>query len=133
VIVHGLDQALAALAPGLPVTLLSAPAAACHAGVGWWRALVAEAEVRALRAQALQAGSAVPDLLDCGEAAGRALEALRLGQPRLILRPASPCFATIARRAALKGAVLLAEPPPALDLSHPGAARRLRGWLDGCA
>ena len=40
VIVHGLDDARAALAPGRPVTLLSAPGAALYAGCGWWRALV---------------------------------------------------------------------------------------------
>ncbi len=53
VIVHGLDDARAALAPGRPVTLLSAPGAALYAGCGWWRALVrlAQAERGPGRAQ----------------------------------------------------------------------------------
>jgi hypothetical protein len=62
VTVHGLPHALAALAPGRPVTLLSAPNAAVYAGVGWWRAVVA-------------AAGSPPDILDCGAAAGRVLEA----------------------------------------------------------
>ena len=41
VIVHGLADARVALAPGLPVTLLSAPGAALYAGCGWWQAMAA--------------------------------------------------------------------------------------------
>jgi hypothetical protein len=121
VIVHGLAQARAALAPGLAVTLLSAPGAACYAGVGWWRALVAEAA----------AGRLVPpDILDCGDAPVRALEALRAGQIRLVLR--SPdLFADVAARAAACGATVLGAAPEALDLAQRGAARRLTAWLHG--
>jgi hypothetical protein len=45
VIVHGLSDARAALRPGWPVTLLSAPGAALFAGCLWWRELVAAARV----------------------------------------------------------------------------------------
>ena len=58
VIIHGLDHARMALAPGLPVTLLSAPGAGVYAGAGWWRALM------------LALCPADPDILDCGSAAG---------------------------------------------------------------
>ena len=122
VIVHGLAQAQAALAPGLPVTLLSAPGAAVYAGAGWWRALVLAAS---------QDQQVPPDILDCGTAPGRALEALRVGQRRLVLRADPRLFEDLAGRAASLGAVLLAEPPPSLDLGAPAAARRLAAWLAG--
>ncbi len=124
VIVHGLAYALAALAPGRPVTLLSAPGAACYAGAGFWRALVTEAR---------GAHPATPcvDLLDCADAPGRALEALAIGQKGLILLEGTPGFAAVAGAASTCGARLLAAAPPALDLARAGAARHLRPWLDG--
>jgi hypothetical protein len=120
VMVHGLEQARAALAPGLPVTLLSAPSAGSYAGVGWWRALVA---------LAAQGGTVPPDILDCGEACGRALEALRAGQRLLIVRTDPALFGNIVERAVQLGATVLAEAPPALDLGRRGALRELEGWL----
>lgn len=122
VMVHGLAQAQAALAPGRPVTLLSAPGAAIYAGVGWWRELVA---------QAAGGNPPPPDILDCADAPGRALEALRHGQRLLILRAAPALFADIAERAARQGATVLAAAPPSLDLAGRGAARRLAAWLGG--
>jgi len=113
VIVHDLDGARAALAPGLPVTLLSATGAGVFAGVGWWRALLTAC------------GHTGPDLLDCGDAPGRALAALRAGQTRLVLRAPAAIRADIAAR----GALVLAAPPAALDLGQPGAARNLQAWL----
>jgi hypothetical protein len=116
VTVHGLPHALAALAPGRPVTLLSAPNAAVYAGVGWWRAVVA-------------AAGSPPDILDCGAAAGRVLEALRAGQCRMVVRVGDAVFAELAVLAGPKGAVLLRAPPPSLDLGRPGAVRHLAAWL----
>jgi len=116
VIVHGLADARAALAPGLPVTLLSAPGAGAYAGVGWWRALV-------------RAAGGTVDVLDCGDAPGRALEALRGRQRLLVLRAPAAVFVDIAERAARVDATLLAVPPPALDLGARGAARQLEAWL----
>ncbi len=125
VIVHGLAQARAALAPGQPVTLLSAPGAAAYAGVGWWRALVA---------QAAGDGAAPPDILDCADAPGRALEALRHGQRLLVLHGvAASLFEDIAARGTAWGAVVLPEAPRALDLATRGAERRLADWLSGRA
>ncbi len=121
VIIHGLPHGQAALAPGRPATLLSAPGAPSYAGAAWWRALVA-----ALRAEfpALDP----PDVLDCGDAPGRALEALSLGCRLVVLRP-GPAVPDIAERAAAQGALLLAEPPAALDLNDRAALRRLDAWL----
>jgi hypothetical protein len=122
VIVHGLDDACAALAPGLPVTLLSAPGAALYAGCGWWQALVAAA-----RARFPETGG--EDLLDCGDAPGRALEALRSGVQGIVLDPLCAAYPAVARAASAAGAVLLGAAPPALDLARPGAARGLGAWL----
>ena len=121
VVVHGLADARAALRPGQPVTLLSAPGAALYAGCGWWRALV----TRALA----EVGHDAPDVLDCADAPGRAVEALRAGCLRLVLDPAVPAFASVVARAATMGAAVLPVRPPALDLARPGARRRLDAWL----
>jgi hypothetical protein len=119
IVVHGLPDLRLATAPGLPVTLLSGPGAAIYAGCGWWRALMA-----------LGAGGN-PDILDCADAPGRAMEALRAGCRLLVLDPAVPAWPLVASRAAVVGATLLADRPPALDLTARGAARRLQAWLEG--
>lgn len=126
VVIHGIDDARAALAPGMPVTLLSARGAALYAGCAVWRSLVAlaRAEAPAVRA---------PDILDCADAAGYALSALRLGQHVLVLDLDIPGRAGVAAIAAGCGAVLLPAPPPALDLGRPGATRGLVAWLGGAA
>ncbi len=121
VVIHGLPHARLALRPGRPVTLLSAPGAASYAGVGWWRAVIAAA-------QAEFPESNPPDVLDCADAPGRALEALSLGCRIIVLR-LGPASADIAGRAAAQSAVLLNEPPTALDLGGRGALRRLDAWL----
>jgi hypothetical protein len=127
VIVHGLGMAQAALAVGRPVTLLSAEGAGVYAGVGWWRALVAAA-------RAAQPGCLCQDILDCGAAPGRVLEALRAGQTTLILRAEPRIWTDLAERTRHCGGVLWAEAPPALDLGARGAPRLLDAWLSqgGC-
>jgi hypothetical protein len=122
VIVHGLGDARLALSAGLPVTLLSAPGAALYAGCGWWRAVVRQAGAEF---------PAVPvaDILDCGNGAGQALAALRIGQRHLVLSPDSPGWDAVAAIAAGHGGELLPQAPPALDLAQRGAARRLHDWL----
>jgi hypothetical protein len=122
VIVHGAADARLAVSVGRPVTLLSAPGAAAYAGCGWWRALVA-------LAQAAAPTVAVSDILDCAEASGQALAALRIGQRNLVLWPAAPGWDAVAAIAAEHGGVLLRQAPPALDLAARGAARRLHEWL----
>ncbi len=119
VVVHGLPHLRAATAPGRPVTLLSGPGAAIYAGCGWWRALMA-----------LGAGIN-PDILDCADAPGRVMEALRVGCRLLVLHRAVPAWGLVASRAAVVGAEVLAERPPALDLARRGAERRLEAWLEG--
>lgn len=122
VIVHGLDDARAVLALGAPVTLLSPPGAAAYAGCGWWRALMEQA-------RNAEPGAAFTDLLDCGEASGQALAALRIGVVRLVLSPAAPGWGAVAAIAAGQGGQVLREAPPALDMANPAARRRLHDWL----
>jgi hypothetical protein len=126
VIVNGLDDAVLVLraARGAPVTLLSAPGAALYAGCLWWRAVVR---------QALEAvpGGDVADVLDCADAGGLAVSALRMGQQAIVLYPEAPGHAAVVGIAAGCGARVLPAPPPALDLAARGAARRLEGWLHG--
>jgi hypothetical protein len=124
VVVHGFDEALAALRPGLPVALVSAEGAALFAGCLWWRAVVESA-------RAACPATACSDWLDCADAPGRAMEALRSGCAGLILNPACPGFAAVAAACAAHGAILLGSRPPALDLSRSGAARHLQAWLAG--
>ena len=117
VVVHGLPHLQQAVAPGRPVTLLSGPGAALYAGCGWWRALMA------------RGAGGNPDILDCADAAGRAMEALRAGCRLLVLDPALPSWPLVAARAHAAGAILLPARPTALDLAQPGAHRRLNEWL----
>ncbi len=121
VIVHGLGMAQLAVeaARGCRrrVTLLSAPGAGAYGGVGWWRAVMRQA-------------GAETDILDCGAAPGRALEALRAGQRLIVLQAHPRIWADIAERAASCGGALLCRAPPALDLGERGAERRLAAWLE---
>ncbi len=122
VIVHGAEDVRAALSPGLKLTLLSGPGAALYAGCLWWR------ELANLARQEFP-GLVMADVLDCSDAAGRALEAIRVGQSCLILSPAAPGFAAVAAIAEAGGLTLLRERPPALDMAARGASRRLEEWL----
>jgi hypothetical protein len=122
VIVHGLADARLALSVGLPVTLLSAPGAALYAGCGWWRALVRQARAAFPHVPAA-------DILDCGDGAGQALAALRIGQQRLVLTPGAPGWDAVAAIAAEHGCEVLSAPPRSLDLNQRGATRRLHDWL----
>lgn len=117
VTIYGLPHARAAVAPGLPVLLLSTPGAAAYAGCGWWRAVVA----------ALDAPG-VPDALDCGDLPGRALEALSTGCKLLVLLPC-PAWDDVAERAGRLGAAVLPTRPPSLDMRARNALRRLPSWL----
>jgi hypothetical protein len=122
VTVHGFAQASAALARGRPVTLLSGRGAAVYGGVGWWRALVEAAR----RAYPNTHGG---DILDCADAPGAAMAALRCGQAALVLDPTCPAFAAVAAAASARGAAVLAARPASLDLADPAASRRLQAWL----
>jgi hypothetical protein len=123
VMIHSAADAQSALRPGLPVTLVSAPGAALYAGAGWWTALMAAARTE-------HPGRAFDDLLDCGDAPGRAAEALRAGQRSLVLLPVPPGgYERVRLMAEALGAMLLPSMPEALDLSRRGAGRRLADWL----
>lgn len=110
------------LAIGRPVTLLSARGAALFAGCGWWRALIAQARGE-------HPTIPIDDILDCADAAGLALGALRIGQRRIVLDPDVGGWASVAEIAASLGGEVLSERPDAADMALPGAARRLRDWL----
>ena len=122
VVVHSLADARVVLALGRPVTLLSGEGAALYAGCGWWRALTAAA-----RAEFPLVPTA--DFLDCADAAGQALAAVRIGLRHLILSPDAPGRPQVAAIIAGLDGVLLAERPPALDLADPASRRRLHEWV----
>jgi hypothetical protein len=122
VVVHGLVHARSVLAIGRSVTLLSAPGAALFAGCGWWRAVIE-------RARGEYPGVPIDDILDCADAPGLALGALRIGQRRLVLSPTSPGWQSVAAIAASLGGEVLTSRPPALDMAERNAARRLHEWL----
>ena len=119
-LVRSLDEARRVVATGLPATLLSARGAACFAGPLLWRTLV-----EAARAEAGDAAR-LPDILDCIDAPGRAVEALRLGQRMLILDQSCALYDDVFGRAASMGAVVLAVRPVSFDV---GRGLDLAGWL----
>ncbi len=122
VVVHGLADARAALELGAPVTLLSGPGAALYAGSAWWRALM-------IQARADYDHVLIDDILDCADASGLALGALRIGLRHLVLTPDAPGWQSVATIATGLGGTVLDARPPSLDLATPGALRRLPGWL----
>jgi hypothetical protein len=122
VVVHGLADARTVLAVGAPVTLLSAEGAALYAGCGWWSALIA-------RARAEFADIPIDDILDCADAPGLALGALRIGQRRIVLDPGAPGWSSVAAIATSLGGEVLTSRPPSIDMADRSAARRLHVWL----
>ena len=126
VVIHSLADARLALRVAIregsaAPLLLSAPEAACFMGAAWWRALVAVVS--------RDHPGNILDVLDCGDAAGVAMQALRLGQRRLVLDLACPQFDAVLERATGLGGSVQTVRPPALDLAAHGALRRLSGWL----
>jgi len=119
VIIHGLNDVNRVMALGQPVLLLSGPGAGLYGGCLWWLELLRAAEFSG------------PSLLDCGDAPGRAVEAVRLGVPGIILTCEPALFEAVEELAAIRGAVLAAARPPALDIGERGAERRLLAWLGG--
>ncbi|RYI99019.1 MAG: hypothetical protein EON47_17965, partial [Acetobacteraceae bacterium] len=128
VVVHAPAEAALALELAGPagVVLLSAPGAAGSLGPAWFLALVAAAAA---------ARPGVPHLavLDCADAPGHALAAIRAGLRAVVLAPC-PAFAAVAGAAAECGAAVWPTRPPALDLGRldlgkPGGRAKLAGWL----
>lgn len=122
VIVHGVADARAALACGLPVTLLSAPGAALFAGCLWWRDMVA-------LAHSGYRDTPATDILDCADASGLAMGALRSGVFRVVLWSDAPGWGAVAAVARGQGGFVLSQAPAALDLGQRHAHRQLGGWL----
>lgn len=127
VVVRSLRDVRLAASFGRPMALLSARAAASFAGCLAWQALA-----RAAREAA--PGLVGADILDCADASGRALEALRLGQQILVLDERSVGFADVSGRARAMGATVLPVRPLAFDPGlaphpSPGLRRALAAFL----
>jgi hypothetical protein len=101
---------------------MSAPGAARYAGCLWWQALIG-------RARTEFPVAVINDLLDCDDASGLALTALRIGLRGVILLPGAPGRQAVDAIATGSGAILLASRPAALDMAARGAGRRLANWL----
>jgi hypothetical protein len=91
-------------------------------GCGWWRALVDQARAEVPHVACI-------DILDCADAPGFAMAALRMGQLHLVLWPTCPAFPAVTAAASALGAAVLVARPEALDLGSRGAARKLREYL----
>ncbi|MFC7474151.1 hypothetical protein ACFQS7_07295 [Dankookia sp. GCM10030260] len=131
VTVHAAAEARAALAlaGNRGVLLLSAPGAAGYLGPAWFLGLVAAAV-------AAVPGVVHKPVLDCADAPGQALAALRAGLRDVVLDSACPGFAQVqAAAAGLGGRVRGARPASldlgTLDLTRDGARARLAAWLSG--
>ncbi len=129
VVIHALAQADAALAAAGPrgVLLLSAHGAGAFAGHRWFVTMVAEARRR-------HPAVACAAALDCADAAGSALAAVRAGVGIIVLDGACPAFAAVAAAAAEVGAHILPSRPVAFDLGQTDLRRRddraaLADWL----
>ncbi|GBQ66435.1 hypothetical protein AA103196_1395 [Ameyamaea chiangmaiensis NBRC 103196] len=103
-------QALAALStrPGTG-TLISPPGAGAYLGPAWWHALMAACV-------APDVALCMPPILDCGVAAGRAAEAVRLGIGAVILARHAPGFDSVAALAAEAGVLLTDTRAPSIPL-----------------
>jgi len=135
ILVHSLDDARAALRAasllGVPVTLHSAPGAAGYGGVAWFERLIAAAvaEFPTVTASAV---------LDCGDAAGHVMAAIRWlaepGRTRLSLYFSGDAdtagrLADMCRKA---GVALLIDVAPGLDMRGArDPVEACREWLAG--
>jgi hypothetical protein len=129
VTVHAAAEAALALslAGKRGVLLLSAPGAAGYLGPDWFLGII-------VAAAAAAPGVPHKPVLDCADAPGQALGALRAGLRDLVLDSACPAFAQVAAAAAeLGGRVRTVRPASldlgALDLSRAGARTKLAKWL----
>lgn len=110
---------------GVPIILVSAPYAAASMGPAWFRNMVRDVE----RAYP---GLDVEAELDCGDAAGYVLAALRAGV-KIIRFSGKPSAATkLEDIAGTHGARLVRRPQQILDARRePDADAALRKWLGG--
>lgn len=124
VVIHSLAEGRKVLAFGQPATLLSPRGAALFAGTLWWRALLERLRETAPHIP-------IHDILDCADASGLALGALRIGQRNIVLDPTAPGWASVTAIAVSLGGEVSTIRPQALDMSDPGDVRRLQDWLQG--
>lgn len=105
-VVGSLAEARAVLsaAASRPVVLVSPPRAASNLGVGFFRALIDAA-------RAEYPGAAVEAVMDCGDAPGFALSALRMGFTTIVLGGDPRARARVDAIARASGARLLARAP----------------------
>lgn len=127
IIVHGLPDLRTALAAaselGVAVRLGSAAGAGCHAGGGWFRALV-EAGRRE------HPGVSFTAVLDCADRPGAALDALRAGVEDVALAAPHEVLERVASIAAALGARLHPPVRGGLDLRGVRDPRgACRSWL----
>lgn len=127
--IHGLPDARAACAAaaelGVPVLLVSAPAASAHAGALWFRDVAA-------RAAAEFPTVAVTAVLDCADRAGDAQGALASGLRTVLFTGRAEVAERLADIARARGATLLTGILPALDLrSVRDRDAACREWLGG--
>lgn len=114
-IVHGLAHALAAAraaaAAGVPARLMSADGAGGYAGAAWFAALIEEVRRRCPEAR-------IEATLDCADAPGHALAALRQGVRLVGLRGNRRAVAAVADIAGQMGGAIDRRRGPAIDLGH---------------
>jgi hypothetical protein len=114
IVIHSLGGARASLEAaaslGARVTLASAPGAGTYAGPGWFKAVIEAAAAEFPAAEFSR-------VLDCGDAAGMVLAALRQDLPRVRFTGPAATAERLADIAAQCNAVLERGPlEPALDL-----------------
>ncbi len=127
--IHGLAEARAACAAaaelGVPLLLVSAPAAAAHAGALWFRTVAA-------RAAAEFPTLPLITVLDCADRAGDAQGALAAGVEAILFTGPALVGVKLAEIAAARGAVVLTTLPKALDLRGVrNQVAACRDWLRG--
>ncbi len=123
IVIHSPGHARAALAAAaslaVPVTLASAPGAGIYAGPGWFKAVIEMARAEFPTA-------VVSSVLDCGDAPGMVLAALRQGLKRVRFDGSDAVAERLAEIAAQCGAVIertvLAPALDLLDRDDPEAA-----------
>jgi hypothetical protein len=127
IIVHGIAHARAAAAAaaalGVPVRIRSAPGAAAYGGAGWFLEMIDIVRAEYPRAR-------IEASLDCADAPGHAMAALRRGAEMIRFRGARATNQKIAALAAAHGASLDTARGAPLDLMANGDPERAcNEWL----
>jgi fructose/tagatose bisphosphate aldolase len=129
IIIHGLDDARAALQAARelrqPVTVISAPGGGSYAGPGWFNAVIA-------RARGEFPDVPVTAILDCDDAPGHVLGALRAGVKAVRFTGRADVAAKLAEIAAALDAAVITNDIETLDLrAHRDPVAACKAWLSG--